>query len=124
MPKALQTLRVPQNGRLMFRRSIFRMGDQLGRLGHKLLLAGRDLARRDAELARQLGRCPISLGGGQTHLRLEGCPTYSSLPGRHPAPDRVPPAREPPPDQGAVTWLNATSHAEDYACPAAASAGG
>ena len=54
-------------------------------------------------------RAPVNWGGAralgrrQRHLRLKGCPKYSSLSGHRPAPDRVRPTREPPPYQGART---------------------
>jgi hypothetical protein len=87
------------------------IGEQLGHLGHKLLLPGRHLARVDAELARQLGRCPVTLGGSQSHLGLERGPIHSSLPSHHPAPDRVPPTRETPPYQGARNPGSISHHA-------------
>jgi hypothetical protein len=51
--------------------------EQLGQLGHELLLPSSHLARADPELARQLGRHPGTPGGRQGHLRLEGRPKYS-----------------------------------------------
>ena len=59
------------------------------------------LARMDPKLARQLGGRSIPLGGRQGHFGLECHPENSPLPGHRPAPDRVPPATETPPYQGA-----------------------
>jgi hypothetical protein len=45
-------------------------------------------------LQRLWGRGAVALGRRQCHLGPEGCPKYSSVCGRHPAPDRVPPTQE------------------------------
>jgi hypothetical protein len=56
------------------------VGEQLRHLAHKLLLPGRHLARVDAELARQLGRRSVTLGGGESHLRLNAAPNTRRFP--------------------------------------------
>jgi hypothetical protein len=77
------------------------VGEQLGHLGHELLFPSRHLARVDAELARQLGRCAVALGGRQGHLGLKRSPIHTSLAWHRHTPDRGPPSPEATPYQGA-----------------------
>lgn len=63
--------------------------------------AGRRLACADAELARQLGRRAVALGGGQGDLGPKRSPKGTSLARRRHPLDKEPPNREAPRYQGA-----------------------